>query len=233
MVERIIGFAATRGKRSYAALLPNTAYGTVVEASLQRAAANAGGRVMSVARYELDKLSMQEKANAIVTLAKSGTVDAIFMPGAGEEAPFLAQILATGGVSSSDIVMLGSGQWDDQRIASESTLNGGLYPAPDRSGYTGFAQRYNAAFSAAPFRSATLAYDATSLAAGLASRYGEERFRLQTLTNANGFIGIDGAFRFLQDGTNQRGLAVYQINSGRSDIVDPAPRSFPPAPAPS
>ncbi len=45
----------TQGKRSIAALLPNNAYGTLVEAALQRAAANSGGRVMATERYELDK----------------------------------------------------------------------------------------------------------------------------------------------------------------------------------
>lgn len=225
-VDRIIGFAASRGKRSYAALLPNTAYGTVVEAALQRAVANTGGRVMTIARYELDQRSMQTRAREVATLVQGGTVDAIFMPDAGDAAPFLSQILATGGVKSSDITFLGSGQWDDQRIADESNLNGGWYPAPERSGFAGFARRYSAAFGAQPFRAATLAYDATSLAAGLAGRFGEQRFSLQTLTNPNGFIGVDGAFRFLANGTNQRGLAIYQINRGSAEAIDGAPRSF-------
>ena len=225
-VDRIIGYAAGRGKRSFAALLPNTAYGTVVEAALQRAAANAGGRVMAVARYELDQRSMQAKATEVATLVAAGTVDAIFMPDAGDAAPFLSQILATGGVKSSEITFLGSGQWDDQRIADETNLNGGWYPAPERDGFAGFAQRYRTAFGTAPFRAATLAYDATSLAAGLAARFGDQRFSLQTLTNPNGFIGVDGAFRFLANGTNQRGLAIYQINRGSAGAIDPAPRTF-------
>ena len=54
-VDRIIGYAASKGRRSFAALLPDNAYGTIVEAALQRAVANARGRVMSVERYALDK----------------------------------------------------------------------------------------------------------------------------------------------------------------------------------
>ena len=225
-VDRIVGFAAQQGKRSYATLLPNTAYGTVVEAALRRAVANSGGRVTQIARYQLDQLSMQTQATAIANLARTGTVDTIFMPDAGDAAPFLAQILATNGVSPEQIQFIGSGQWDDQRIADETNLNGGWYPAPERNGFAAFAERYRAAFGAAPFRAATLAYDATSLAAGLASRFGQDRFSLQTLTNPNGFIGIDGAFRFLANGTNQRGLAIYQINRGTSEVIDQAPRTF-------
>lgn len=225
-VDRIIAYAASKGRRSFAALLPDSAYGTIVEAALQRAVANARGRVMSVERYPLDKTQMQSKATAMAGLIKSGTVDAVFMPGGAQEAPFLAQIMAANGVDPSKITYLGSGQWDDPAVTRESTLNGGLYPAPDNTGFNSFAQRYQAAFGAAPSRTATLAYDATSLAAGLTARFGDQRFAQATLTNPSGYIGLDGAFRFLPNGLNQRGLAVYQINDGKAVQVDPAPRTF-------
>jgi ABC-type branched-subunit amino acid transport system substrate-binding protein len=225
-VERIVRYAASQGKRSYAALLPNNAYGTVVEASLQKAVANAGGRVMALERYELDRTSMQEKANAVSTLVKSGTVDAIVLPDAGDAAPFLGQVLAANGVDPSKIQYLGSGQWDDVRIAQESNLNGAWYPAPEKAGFDAFARRYQAAFGAAPFRAATLAYDATSLAAGLTARFGERRFTHEVLTSASGFIGLDGAFRLLPSGLNERGLAIYRIERGQVTIIDPAPKTF-------
>lgn len=225
-VERIVRYAASKGKRSYAALLPANAYGTIVEAALQKSVANAGGRVMALERYNLDRTSMQEKAQAIADLAKSGTIDAIVMPDAGDAAPFLGQILAANGVSPSQIQFLGSGQWDDTRIAGESNLNGSWYPAPERSGFEAFARRYQAAFGTVPFRAATLAYDATSLASGLSARFGDRRFSAEVLTSPGGFIGIDGAFRFLPDGLNERGLAIYQIARGQVTIIDPAPRSF-------
>jgi ABC-type branched-subunit amino acid transport system substrate-binding protein len=225
-VDRIIAFAAGHGKRSFAALLPNTAEGTLYEAALQRAVANAGGRVMTVEKYDLDKVSMQQHATTVAKLVSSGTVDAVFMPDAGDATPFLSQVLAANGVLSSKVTFLGSGQWDDSRIASESNLNGGWYPAPESAGFASFSKRYEAAFGATPFRAATLAYDATSLAAGLAARFGDQRFAPQTLTSSSGFIGIDGAFRFLQNGLSQRGLAVYQLDGGKAKVIDPAPKTF-------
>ncbi len=225
-VDQIIGYAASKGRRSFAALLPDSAYGTIVEAALQRAVANARGRVMSVERYALDKTQMQTKATAIAGLVKSGTVDAVFMPGGAQEAPFLAQVMAAAGVDSNKITYLGSGQWDDPAVARESTLNGALYPAPDSTGFASFAQRYQATFGAAPSRTSTLAYDAVSLAAGLTARFGDRRFAQETLTNPSGYIGLDGAFRFLPNGLNQRSLAVYQISNGKAVLVSPAPKTF-------
>ncbi len=225
-VDRVIGYAANRGKRSFAALLPNTAGGMLYEAALQRAVANAGGRVMAVEHYDLDQTSMQEHAVNIAKLINAGMVDAVFMPDSGDAVPFLAQVLAANGVKRGSVAYLGSGQWDDPRITAESNLSGGWFPGPDNSAYAAFAKRYQDAFGATPARTATLAYDATSLAAGLASRFGADRFSAQTLTNASGFIGIDGAFRFLSNGTSQRGLAIYEIDRGKVKVADPAPRTF-------
>ena len=42
-VERIVGYAAQQGKRSYAAAIPDNAYGTVVEAAFKQAVARRGG----------------------------------------------------------------------------------------------------------------------------------------------------------------------------------------------
>ncbi|WP_421725506.1 penicillin-binding protein activator [Bauldia sp.] len=225
-VDRIVRYAASQGKRSFAALLPANAYGTLVEATLQRSLANAGGRVVAVQKYNLDRASMQEKATAIANIVKQGTVNAVFMPEGGDAAPFLAQILATNEVDPSQVQFLGSGQWDDPRVTAESNLNGGWFPGPDLNGFRSFSERYRAAFGSAPLRNASLAYDATSLATGLAGRFGSNAFTDQVLTASSGFIGVDGAFRFLADGTNQRALAVYQIERGQLGVLSPAPRNF-------
>jgi hypothetical protein len=226
-VDRVISFAASRGKRAFAALLPNNAYGTLVEAEMQRAVANSGGRVIASVHYDLDKAAMQAQATSLAATIKSGAVDSVFLPDAGDATPFLAQVLAANGVTPDKMTYLGSGQWDnDSRIYSESNLNGGWYPAPESAGFASFARRYQAAYGAAPSRTASLAYDATSLAAGLTARFGEQRFAAQTLTNPNGFIGVDGAFRLLSNGLNQRELAIYQINRGSVQMIDPAPKTF-------
>ncbi len=226
-VERVITYAASQGKRSIAALLPENGYGTVAEAALQQAVARTGGRVVAIERYALDRVSMQSRAEALAEAIKGGIADAIFIPDAGDAAPFLAQILAAKGVRGGQIQFLGSGQWNsDQRILGESTLSGAWYPAPDQAAFQSFAARYSAAYGATPIRNASLGYDAAILAAGLTANFGGSRFSSSTITNASGFKGMDGAFRFLSNGTNQRALAIYKVERGSSRIVDPAPSGF-------
>jgi ABC-type branched-subunit amino acid transport system substrate-binding protein len=225
-VVRVVRYAAGQGKRSFAALLPNNGYGTVVEAALQKVVADAGGRVFALERYDLDRVSMQAKATAVAGVVKGGSVDAVVMPDAGDAAPFLAAILAAGGVKPAKVKFLGSGQWDDVRVLKESNLSGAWFPAPERAGFDAFAQRYQTVFGSPPLRPASLAYDATSLAAGLAARFGKEAYSEKILTNPSGFIGVDGAFRFHSNGINERGLAIYEINHGVAQVIDPAPKNF-------
>src|SRR5947208_8036631 len=68
-VNRVVAYAAAQGKRSFAALIPDNAYGTVVQAALQQAVANHGGRVVVMERYPLDRAMMQ---GAVARVAQAG-----------------------------------------------------------------------------------------------------------------------------------------------------------------
>jgi ABC-type branched-subunit amino acid transport system substrate-binding protein len=124
------------------------------------------------------------------------------------------------------VQLVGTGLWDDPRIFSDASLQGGWYAAPDSTGFRNFTTRYRTRYGQDPVRTATLAYDAVALVAALVKTQGPQRFSEQTLTNSSGFAGIDGLFRFRSDGTNQRGLAVMQVEPGGSRIISPPSRSF-------
>jgi hypothetical protein len=46
------------------------------------------------------------------------------------------------------------------------------------------------------------------------------------LTQASGFQGVSGVFRFLADGTNERALAIAKIERKKVVLIDAAPVSF-------
>ena len=105
-------------------------------------------------------------------------------------------------------------------------MQGGLYAAPDPSGFRAFSGRYRTKYGAEPVRTATLAYDAVALVAALSRTQGPQRFAPETLTNPSGFAGIDGLFRFRADGSNERGLAVMKVATGGGVAVAGSPKSF-------
>ena len=115
-----------------------------------------------------------------------------------------------------NIQLLGTGLWDDPRVFASPALQGGLYAAPDPSGFRSFSRPLPRQYGADPVRTATLAYDAVALVAALA-RDARRRsaFSREVLTNPSGFAGIDGLFRFRADGTNERGLAVMKVTPRR------------------
>jgi branched-chain amino acid transport system substrate-binding protein len=105
-------------------------------------------------------------------------------------------------------------------------MQGAWFSAPDNSGFNALAQRYRAKFNSDPTRVASLAYDAVTLAAALARITTTDPYNARTLTGVSGFNGADGVFRFRADGTNERGLAVMQIDGGAAKVISPAPKSF-------
>ena len=220
-VNRIIEYSASTGKRSFAALLPDNAYGNVAEAAFKQAVGRRGGRIAAFEKYGADR------AAAARTVAQAlGTADALFIADDGDSVVTVADALTAAGSNLKNIQLLGTGLWDNPRVFASPALQGGLYAAPDPSGFRSFSTRYRAKYGADPVRTATLAYDAVALVAALARTQGQQRFSPEVLTNPSGFAGIDGLFRFRADGTNERGLAVMRVTSGGGAPVAGSPKSF-------
>ncbi|WP_422679928.1 penicillin-binding protein activator [Chelatococcus albus] len=225
-VRRIVGHAAREGRRSFAALVPESPYGRVAEAAFREAVTSNGGRVVAVERY--GAAGAQEAAGRIAGLAAraSPQIDALFLPDSGDGLVAAAQALQGAGIDPKQVKMLGTGLWNEARVFKLPALQGGWFAAPDSAGFNAFAQRYRARFNADPTRIATLSYDAISLAAALVRTQGERRFSEAVLTNPSGFAGADGVFRFRPDGTNERALAVLEVRNGNAVTLSPAPRQF-------
>jgi branched-chain amino acid transport system substrate-binding protein len=223
-VERIVAHAVAQGKRSFGALVPENAYGSVIEAAFNQSIARRGGRIVALERYTLDRVRMQEPVKRVAQAI--GQIDSIFIPDGGDAVPLVAQSLAANGVTHGKVQLMGTGLWDDPRVFAEPALHGGWYAAPEPGGYRSFTVRYKTRYGQDPVRTATLSYDAVSLVAALVKTQGPQRFSEQVLTSPSGFSGIDGIFRFRADGTNERGLAVLRVTPTGGQIVSPAPKAF-------
>jgi branched-chain amino acid transport system substrate-binding protein len=223
-VKRIVDYAISRRKRSFAALIPDNAYGAVVQAAFQQEVPRRGGRVVVLEKYPLDPSKIAEPVQRVAQAAAQ--IDSIFIPDGADAVPQVVQALAADRVNLRRLQLLGTGLWDDPRIFSDKLLQGGFYAAPESGGFRNFSARYRARYGKDPVRTATLAYDAVALVAALVKTQGPQRFSEQVLTNSSGFAGIDGIFRFRPDGTNEHGLAVLRVGSTGGQVVSPAPRSF-------
>lgn len=224
-VDRIVAFAASQGRRSIAALIPETQYGLVAEARLQQAAARQGLRIAALEYYPAGQpqVGVQRLSRAIGGAAPQA--DALFIPDNGDGLPAVAQALQMAGFDPARVKPLGTGVWNEPRIFALPALQGGWFAAPDNRGFEAFAERYRARFNTDPIRLATLSYDAVTLAAALARMQGVQGFSDAMLTNPAGFAGADGVFRFNPD-TNARALTVQEIRNGTAVAISGAPRTL-------
>lgn len=232
-VDRIISYAAARGKRSYAALIPDDAYGSAVEAAFRASVARAGGKVTIVERYASTANGMLGPTKRVVEAIKQGEdelkpVDALFLPGGREALPQIGPVLAYSGLDTRKVKLLGTGAWDFPSIGRDDAFVGGWYPSPDPAAWQSFAERFAKTFGNAPPRLASVAYDAVGMAISLAASPAGQRFTVENITRPQGFAGVDGVVRFNADGLSERGLAILEVQKFGSSVVEAAPTSFGP-----
>ena len=218
-VDRIVDYAVAHGKKSFAVLAPDSDYANVAMAEFQTETARLNARVVTIARYPPG-----QPASGVQEIAGvANQIDALFIPEQAEGMTAVNLALASSGIKAQ---ILGTGVWNDPRVMKLPVLQGAWFAAPESAGFNAFAQRYKAKFNSTPARLATLSYDAVSLVAALARTQGAQRFSEAVLTNASGFNGADGVFRFRAEGANDRSLAVMQIGDGDATVISPAPHSF-------
>ncbi|MCB1509380.1 MAG: penicillin-binding protein activator [Hyphomicrobiaceae bacterium] len=238
-VDRIVSFAARQGKQRFAALIPEGAYGQLVEKAFRDAVAANRGSLVAIERYPAGTNGMLEPSQRLFGLVKSAgeagmPVDAIFLPGGPSSLPNLAPLVKYASIDPTKVKFLGTGGWDYPNIGRDPAFVGGWFPAPDPASWKAFSEKFIKAYSAAPPRIATLAYDAVSIAVALAASYPRgQRYTAANLTRSSGFVGVDGAVRFTRAGTTERALAVLEVQKFGNTVVDPAIGSFDGRPLPS
>lgn len=218
-VGQVINFAASRGITKFAALVPQSAYGAVVEKALNSSVAKNNGQLLAIERYSRSGTGLQDPVKRLSRAVKSFGVEAVLIPESGPLLKTLAPMLPYYEVDIKTTRLLGTGLWDNTAISNQEQLKGGWYAAPSPRTRSAFAARFKSAYNKEPPRLASLAYDAVSLSVALAKTPADQRFTPAQLMQKEGFAGVDGLFRFLPDGTAQRGLAVMQVATNGPQIV--------------
>lgn len=265
-IDRVVSYARSRGAQRFAALVPDSVFGSRAADALQKSVTSFGGRVTRVARYtstdndalapvvrrlaDYDQRRAALRANRQSLAAKSDEAskaalrrlegvetagepdfDALLIPEGGARLRVIAPLLSFYDIDTRRVRTLGTFDWNDPLTETEPALSGGWYPAPPPDSHKQFEDDYQKTFAAPPPRIASLAFDATLLAAVLARTDpapGQRLFAYERLTQRNGFAGVDGIFRLRPDGAAERGLAVVEVRLRASHIVSPAPSTFEP-----
>jgi ABC-type branched-subunit amino acid transport system substrate-binding protein len=219
-IDRVVRFARSRGMTKFAGLMPTGVYGQRASSIFLRSVESAGGQVTSLQSFDRSRTGMTA---AIAKLA--GPYDAVLIADSARNADMAVTLLRKG---APDAKVLGTELWNTENaITTMAPLSGAWFASVPDGLYRQLASKYRVRYGAAPYRIASMGYDAVLLVSRIAQdwRVGSD-FPTAQLLDDGGFTGIDGPFRFRRDGTVERSLEVSQVGSGGLTVVSPPPGKF-------
>ena len=226
--NRLVRYAAARGKGHIMIVNAQDRAEEVGRTAINRAILNSGATLAGVTTFELSQEGVIAAIPQITSDAQARGAQSVFLTsGTSGALPFLAQLLPENGLDREVVQFIGLQRWDIPTSAlTLPGLQGGWFALPDPRLSSRFQDRYLSAYGSVPHPIAGLAYDGIAAIGALASSGQSDALTRNALTQSAGFVGVNGVFRLLADGTNQRGLAVAMIEDNQVTVIDPAPRSF-------
>ena len=221
-IDRVVAYAKTRGVTNFAGLVPNGLYGQRASTAFLRSVEDAGGQVLSLQTYTRASGAIQ---TAVARLNDKAPYGAVLVADSGGAAAIAAPLVKKG---SPGTHILGTELWNSETgVGARAALSGAWFASVPDGLYRQYAVKYRARYGAGPYRLSSLGYDAVLLTVRIARDWPIGRpFPEARLRDADGFAGIDGAFRFGRDGIAERALEVQEIRGGASVTVSPAPTGF-------
>lgn len=254
-VRRLVAAVQAQGRTQIAALLPDNDFGHAMGQALSQAASASGmpspnirfhgagmaainGAARDLSGYgsrrgpidaqikQARALGTPEGRRQAQELAKSSipppSFNALLLADVtGEAMEEIVSVLSYYDVDRSHVQIMGPSLWASPSSGS-GQVPGAWFAGPDRAARAGLEQSYAAKYGGPPPPVADLAFDAASIARVLSAGGG---FSIAALTQPAGFSGADGWLALLPDGQVRRGLAVFRIERGGPQMIEPAPQS--------
>jgi branched-chain amino acid transport system substrate-binding protein len=222
-IDRVIRYAKTQGMTRFGAIVSKNVYGQRASSNLTSSVRGVGGTLVGV--QEIDGSSASVDA-ATRRLAAMGQIDAVLIADSGRVAMATVPSLRKHGLRSAKI--LGTDLWNiDGSLANSSPMYGAWFASVSDTLYNQYATKYRARYGRAPLRLSSLGYDSVLLVARVARDWRPgSKFPVSQLIDPQGFIGVDGSFRFLANGLTERTLEVQEIQAGRFVTINAAPTAF-------
>ncbi|WP_460272488.1 penicillin-binding protein activator [Celeribacter sp. ULVN23_4] len=226
--NRLVSYARANGKGRIMVVNGNSPAENAGAAAIKTAIARQGATLAAEESFELSQQGVIQAIRPIASEARSSGANAVFFTSGNDGAmPLLAQMLPENGLKSPDPQYIGLQRWNVPTSAlSLPGLQDSWFAIPDQQLTANFSGHYSATYGQPPHALAGLAYDGIAAIGALVQAGDQNALTAQGLTRSSGFVGVNGIFRLLANGTNERGLSVATIQNNQVIEIDPAPRAF-------
>lgn len=222
-IDRVVSYARLQRLERFAGLIPAGIYGQRSSQALIQSVERAGGRMVAMQTFDRTPGGLRA---AVGQLNAQSGYDAVLIADNSRIAATAAPLIRSG--ASAQARILGTELWNTEtNLPAQAPLRGAWFAAVPDAMFNQLRTRYRTRYGTFPYRLASLGYDAVLLTVRVAAEWPFGRpFPAAKLRDPEGFMGIDGAFRFGRDGIAERALAVQQVDAGGLRTVSPAPQGF-------
>ena len=226
--NRLVSYAASQGRTKAVIVHPRTLEGELGKAALENAAQSTPLEIVAIEAFEFSQKGVIDSVARIKDSVLETQADTLFLTSNTARAlPLLVQLLPEAGINPQDVQYIGLSRWDIPRqILELPGVQNGWFTSPSRQVSASFKTRFTKGYGSPPHQLAGLAYDGLAAIGALVSTGQKNAVTKTALTQASGFQGVSGVFRFLADGTNERALAIAKIERKKVVLIDAAPVSF-------
>ena len=226
--NRLVSYAASQGRTKAVIVHPRTLEGELGKAALENAAQSTPLEIVAIEAFEFSQKGVIASVARIKDSVLETQADTLFLSSNTARAlPLLVQLLPEAGINPQDVQYIGLSRWDIPRqILELPGVQNGWFTSPSRQVSASFKTRFTKGYGSPPHQLAGLAYDGLAAIGALVSTGQKNAVTKTALTQASGFQGVSGVFRFLADGTNERALAIAKIERKKVVLIDAAPVSF-------
>tara|TARA_B110000259_G_scaffold85303_1_gene99430 strand:+ start:5943 stop:7136 length:1194 start_codon:yes stop_codon:yes gene_type:complete len=250
-IERLIEYSIDKGISSFSILAPNNSYGLKVANSLRETSTRKGAYFISSSFYNDKKqisnsvakvvnsysisqnayedLSEEDKVKSLAEIPISNEdkiySDSILVADSGDNLDLILKLIEENNVDKREIQILGLKEWDKASTIYNANAKGSWISSSNPEVYKQYEYLYYDNFQKIPNRVTSVVYDMVWAVANLS--YKNSDIELEDfILNKSGFEGVDGTFRFLDNGIVQRNFAILSVGDDNFKVIDSESRYF-------
>lgn len=253
-IDKIVSYSISKGKNSFAVIAPNNQYGIMTAALYKKMVKDRDGVFVISELYSPNGRGIENAVYRVVNafsvpseMAEGGgnkleedfTVEnaektyaqIILIPESGKNLSKIVRLIEKENIEEREFQIIGTSQWDDISTLNDPELIGSWFVAPDNEKFRNFERLYYQSYSKFPPRIASISYDAILSIANLIRKTGNKSPKVADFVSykdeeKNGFVGVDGMFRYVGNGLVQRNLAVLEVGKGRFNVIEKPTEDF-------